>query len=108
MAAEGRNTLFMSVVNLGEVMYIEERERDPDHAREVLASINELPIEIVEVNRPLTLVAAHLKAICPIAYADCFAAALAQSKNATLVTGDPEFKKLKPEWGVRVELVATT
>jgi len=103
MAAEGRNTLLMCVVNLGEVMYIEERERGPDHAREVLAGIDELPIDIVEVDRPLTLKAAHLKAVCPIAYADCFAAALAQTTNATLVTGDPEFKKLMPEWGVRVE-----
>jgi ribonuclease VapC len=30
-----------------------------------------------------------------IAYADCFAAALALQQNATLVTGDPEFKHLE-------------
>jgi predicted nucleic acid-binding protein len=102
-AIEGSSTLYMCVVNLGEVMYIEERERGSEHAREVLARINEFPIEVVDIDRPLTLVAAHFKAVCPIAYADCFAAALAQSTNATLVTGDPEFRKLKPEWGVRVE-----
>jgi predicted nucleic acid-binding protein len=104
-AIEGSSALYMCVVNLGEVAYIEERERGPDHAREVLASINELPIVIVEVDRTFTFAAAHLKAICPIAYADCFAAALAQSRNAILVTGDPEFKKLKPECGVRVEWI---
>ena len=40
---------------------------------------------------------------CPIAYADCFAAALAQSMNAALVTGDPEFRKIKPDCNVLIE-----
>lgn len=30
----------------------------------------------------------------PIALGDCFAAATAQREKATLLTGDPEFKKL--------------
>ncbi|MFZ6006443.1 MAG: PIN domain-containing protein [Nitrospirota bacterium] len=46
--------------------------------------------------------AAKLKAQHPVAYADCFAAALGIIKNATVVTGDPEFKRcgkrVKIEW----------
>ena len=95
--------LYMCVVNMGEVMYIVERERGLPKAQETLARIDELPIEIVNVDRPLTLAAAHLKMDCPIAYADCFAAALSQLKNATLVTGDPEFNKIKPDSNVRIE-----
>ncbi|MBI2851007.1 MAG: hypothetical protein HYX80_08225 [Chloroflexi bacterium] len=38
---------------------------------------------------------AHIRAQWPIAYADCFAAALAKLKGATIVTGDPEFKHLE-------------
>jgi ribonuclease VapC len=34
--------------------------------------------------------AAHLKAVHPIAFADCFAAATAIARTATLLTGDPE------------------
>ena len=105
MANNGKCRLYMCVVNLGEVLYIADRERGPSEARDTLAWIDEMPIEVVDVDRAMTLTAAHLKAVCPIAYADCFAAALAQNKNATLVTGDPEFRKLKPEWGVRVEWV---
>jgi predicted nucleic acid-binding protein len=46
-----------------------------------------------------TLAAANLKitystAKSQMSYADCFAAALAQELNATLVTGDPEFQTL--------------
>ena len=102
-AKEGRCHLYMCVVNMGEVMYIVERERGLPKAQETLARIDELPIEIVNVDRPLTLAAAHIKMDCPIAYADCFAAALSQLKNAILVTGDPEFNKIKPDHNVRIE-----
>jgi ribonuclease VapC len=50
---------------------------------------------MIEANRGLAYDAAKLKGKYPIAYADCFAAALSLKLNASLVTGDPEFKKLK-------------
>ena len=95
--------LYMCVVNMGEVMYIVERERGLPKAQETLARIDELPIEIVNVDRTITLAAAHLKVNCPIAYADCFAAALSQLKNAPLVTGDPEFRMVKPDYNLKIE-----
>jgi predicted nucleic acid-binding protein len=98
--------LYMCAVNLGEVIYIVERERGLSEAQETLALIDELPVEIVDVDRTLALAAAHLKTVCPIAFADCFAAALAQIKNAPLVTGDPEFRKINPECDVRIEWLA--
>lgn len=105
-AKEGKCRLYMCVVNLGEVMYIVERERGLSKAQETLSRIDELPIEVVNVDRPLTLAAAHLKMDCPIAYADCFAAALSQIKNASLVTGDPEFRKIKPDCNLQIEWLA--
>jgi ribonuclease VapC len=36
-----------------------------------------------------------LKARFPIAYADAFAAALAQKHGCLLVTGDPEFQRVE-------------
>ncbi|MBI2860584.1 MAG: type II toxin-antitoxin system VapC family toxin [Chloroflexi bacterium] len=106
-AAKGKDChLYMCVVNMGEVMYIVERERGLPKAHETLARIDELPIEIVNADRPLTLAAAHLKMDCPIAYAHCFAAALSQLKDATLVTGDPEFSKIKPDCDIRIEWLA--
>jgi ribonuclease VapC len=101
-ARNGRCRLFMSVINLGEVLYIVERERGLPMTHEVLARIDELPIEIVNADRTLTLAAAHLKAECPIAYADCFAAALSQVKEAALVTGDREFRQIDP--GITLEI----
>jgi len=96
-AQQGNYRLYMCVVNLGEVMYVVERKRGLPKAQETLARIDELPISVVDADRTLTLAAAHLKANCSIAFADCFAAALAQVKNAPLLTGDPEFRKIKPD-----------
>ena len=105
-AREGRCRLFMSLVNFGEVVSIVERERGLSKAQETLVWLDELPIEFVGIDRVLALAAAHLKAGCPIAYADCYAAGLAQIKRAVLVTGDTEFTKIKPECGIRVEWLA--
>ena len=44
---------------------------------------------------PLPHEAAKLKERFRIAYADCFAAALALEMNAPLVTGDPDFRKME-------------
>lgn len=48
------------------------------------------------------LEAGRLKSQYPVAYADCFAVALAMEKKATIITGDIEFKRfekrVKIEW----------
>lgn len=105
IAADGTCNLYMCAVNLGEVLYIEERERGLAHAQDVLARLDELPIEIIAADRMLALGAVHVKAECPIAYADCFAAALSLARRAPLVTGDPEFAKIKPESNLRIEWI---
>ena len=101
-ADKGLCELLLNVVNLGEVAYIVERERGLPQAQATLASIDELPIEIIEISSQLALTAAHIKARYPIAYADCFAAALAMENEAALVTGDPEFKEPCLEFSVQL------
>jgi ribonuclease VapC len=49
----------------------------------------------------LTRGAAKIKAKGKIAYADCFAAALAKKQNAELITGDPEFEQLSGQIKIR-------
>jgi predicted nucleic acid-binding protein len=46
------------------------------------------------------LEAAHLKARCPIAYADAFAVATAIAHGATLLTGGPEILSGDSAWPV--------
>ena len=60
----------------------------------MLAAIDQLPIELIEADRPLTLTAAHIKANFPLSYADAFATALGQQEDACILTGDPEFAQV--------------
>jgi len=89
LAAEKEKSLQMSAVNWGEVLYIIRREVvDYNEAEAVERLIDTLPIEVVPVDRDLAREAASLKASHKLAYADCFAAALAKKKKAELVTGE--------------------
>ncbi|MDZ4246757.1 MAG: PIN domain-containing protein, partial [Dehalococcoidia bacterium] len=53
-AKEGKCHLYICVVNLGEVIYIVERQRGLSKAQETLARIDELPIAIIDVDLTLT------------------------------------------------------
>ena len=102
-AASRKSRLFLCSINLGEILYIVERERGLAKAQVTLARINELAIEITPADLDLVKSAAHLKANNPIAYADCFAAALSRLKNAALLTGDPEFEGLETGAEIQIE-----
>ncbi len=94
-AARGECELFMSVLNLGEVLYTVESRRGLEASQGVLAAVDQLPIEVVEIDRSLALLAAQLKAASGIGYADCFAGALAQHLGGSIVTGDPDFHEIE-------------
>lgn len=87
--------IFMSLINFGEVAYIAERERGARQAAAILQDIRSQPIRLAGVNERRVLAAAHIKACYPLSYADAFAIALAQELDATVVTGDPEFKAVE-------------
>lgn len=96
-AVESDTNLLMSVVNLGEVWYSIARTNSPETADQYIHEIKGLGIEIIDVDWVLTRQAAAFKANGNISYGDCFAAALAKSRKADLVTGDKEFKPLEGE-----------
>jgi ribonuclease VapC len=92
-AQAGQTKLFLSVINFGEIYYNTYRQRGRDKAEEVRFITEQLPITVVLADADITMEAARLKGVHAVAYADCFAAALALRKKAKVVTGDPEFKK---------------
>jgi len=87
-------TGYMNQINLGEVYYKTIRAVGIDRAKEFLENFLRLPIEIILPDSELIWTASEIKASYSISYADCFAAATALRFGATLLTGDPEFKKL--------------
>jgi predicted nucleic acid-binding protein len=93
----GKAELFISIVNWGEVYYSAWRAHGRDAARKTAAEISQLPIEVVNADSELTKIAAELRALHSLPYADCFAASLAKARKAQLVTSDQDFSKVKSE-----------
>jgi uncharacterized protein len=90
----GSARLFMSAINAGEVYYFLRKthsERIAESWRELSATI---PATIEVPTADEIWDAALLKGQYPIAYADEFAAALAQKYRCPLVTGDAEFRSI--------------
>ena len=80
---------WMSWLSVGEVAYQLERRHGVDEAALVVGRLR-AAVALDQVTPDRVLAAAHIKAVHPIAFADCFAAATAQARRATLFTGDPE------------------
>ena len=101
-AAAGQCRILMTAINLGEVLYITERERGLPMAHRVLALVESLPITVMETENALVFEAAHIKATHRLSYADAFAVAAALREDAAILTGDPEFRcveeLVKIEW----------
>jgi predicted nucleic acid-binding protein len=89
----GDRQLSMCVVNLGEVRYWVHRRKGADAAEEATRALPAMGVEVVPADFELTCRAADLKAVTSASYADCFAAALAQVRDAEVATGDPGFAR---------------
>jgi predicted nucleic acid-binding protein len=85
-------TLFINWINIGEVYYIVQRKDSQKKAIETISLIKQLPIERVGYEEPLVLLAGDYKANYPISYAEAYCLATAKSKEAKIVTGDPEYE----------------
>ncbi len=94
-ALKQRAVIYLTIINYGEIVYITEREQGLRTTQRLVSLIDQLPITLVNADRRLTLAAAHLKAQYPLSYADTFAVALAQDRQATVLTADPEFKAVE-------------
>lgn len=91
----------ISVVNLGEVWYQVARKRSEKKADETVTELEKAGLRTEEIDWELARLAAGFKARYRLAYADCFAAALAKREGAEVLTGDPEFRQLEKEIKVR-------
>jgi predicted nucleic acid-binding protein len=86
---------YMNQINVGEVYYKIIRAVGIEEAKRFLDNFMRLPISFILPDSNLIWKASEIKAEHSISYADCFAAATALRHDAVILTGDPEFKKLK-------------
>lgn len=92
--------LFLSRVNWAESYYMICRKENKEKADAVIAMIKEWPIQFVETNESIGLVAGKIKANKAVSLGDAFAIATAIEKGAEVVTGDPEFEKVADDVSV--------
>jgi predicted nucleic acid-binding protein len=97
LAVDGKRTLFMSVINWGEVYYSIWRDKGPGIARHFLTQVEQLPILLVPADAELTRHAAEFKADFNLPYVDGFAAALALARKASLLTSDADFSRISKQ-----------
>jgi ribonuclease VapC len=93
-AEESRARCCMSLINAGEVLYSLARRTGWEQAEATLDRLRAIPVEIIGVTEPQVVAAARIKSRNRLSYADAFAVAVAQERNAILVTGDPEIAGL--------------
>ena len=94
-AQRGAVKAVMNEINLGEVYYLTIRRIGLEPAKDNLERLLTLPIEIISPDSELIMKAAEIKAQFAISYADCFAVSTAQLMSGSILTGDPEFKKIE-------------
>lgn len=101
-AGKEKCRIFLSIINLGELLYITERRGGVAKAQDALALIQQLPIVVVPADEQVVFAAAHTKANHTLSYADAFVVAVAVQESAIILTGDPEFQSVesivKVEW----------
>jgi uncharacterized protein len=96
-ASEADQPVFISAVNWAEVLYKMERKHGKAGLETARQFERTTPLEAVPVDRDLAEAAALLKNSHKMGLADAFAAALAKSKKAELVTSDREFKAVEKQ-----------
>lgn len=88
---------YLCVINMGEVYYHFLRTGGLKTAKVALDTIQTLPLSIIDVDYDLTIEASNIKAHNKMAYADCFAAALAKRTSSQLVSSDKEFRQVEKD-----------
>jgi predicted nucleic acid-binding protein len=93
-AEEEEIQVFMSLISLGEVVFLVEHRWGQEKLREMVAYLETSPIEFIETDRERILEAAHIKAMHSVSYADAFAVALCLEHGATFLTGHREINRI--------------
>lgn len=92
-AQRGQARLSMSVINMAEVLYVLMKNIGEQRALHYIRVLQH-GVTIVEADVNQTIHAATLKHQYRLGYADSFAAALAVTSKATLVSADPSFESI--------------
>jgi ribonuclease VapC len=87
-----KTPLIMSSVNYAEVLIIL-KDRQPQRFEELVAALEKIDIEVIDVTKLEARVAALARFSYPLNLGDCFAYAAARNRKVPLITLDKDFKR---------------
>lgn len=93
-ASAGKIRIYISFASLTELRYLLQRRIGNDKAETMLANILAWPIDTVQSDTELALLAGSIKGQHPLSFADSFIAATAVAKRVPLLHRDKEFHPL--------------
>ncbi|MBI5554294.1 MAG: PIN domain-containing protein [Elusimicrobia bacterium] len=94
LGEKGTHTIYLSLISLMEIYYITWQSKNESLAKELIALVKALPLQLVELNEKIVLAAGRIKANHRLSVADAIIAATAIEKDAVLVHKDPEFESI--------------
>ena len=89
-----KNLPLIQIINFGEIIYITKKGFGENAKLRVIRNVIQMGFTIISAGDDLVYEAAELKGSYSISYADAFLLATAIREKATIVTGDPEFKRV--------------
>lgn len=89
-----KEPVFASFISYLEFLYVRHQEEGEARAEEDYARLKALPIQVVESDGELRVMAARIKATQRLSLGDAWVAATAERLGAVLVHKDPEFDAL--------------
>ena len=92
LAKKGKCIVYLSFISFMELYYITWQEKSEDTAKELIILVKSLPVQRVDSNERVTLLAGRVKANHRLSVADSFIVATAIDKGAVLVHKDPELE----------------
>jgi predicted nucleic acid-binding protein len=93
-ARDAGQSLRMSVVNWGEVYYTIARAMGFLETAKIMERVKMLPLAVLDADELTTTRAAKLKAGHGLPYADCFAAATAETGDILVTSDAKDFRKI--------------
>lgn len=96
-ARKGKTKIFISFISFLELYYITWQEKDEKSAKKLFLYLKSWPIERVDSNEKLILIAGGIKANYKLSVADSIIIATAIEKKSTLIHKDPELEVVKGE-----------
>ncbi len=89
------SVLLMDCISLSEVYWVVRREVSEEKANQVLALVKNWDIKFIPVDEVISLLAVRIRSVWSISNIDAYALATAQLFGATLVTNNPQLRRIE-------------